>query len=410
MRRFDPDPMDSDVLAELDAIDATLAGEPVDPAYAELAELALLLVDTAPRPDAGFASELDARVARRFEPLAGDAGSGGTRVPRLLRSRRRRLPRWAAGPAIALVAAVAVAVVIVANGGFATGGKNLGAKDSVSLGTARSLGAFTPSTSAASGAAGQPTNNNGAVYSEQLPPVAHMPSTGSKQTQSASISLSTPNQHVGEVAQEVFDVVSAEHGSVQSSQITAATVANGGGYASFTLSIPAASLQAAMTQLSRLHYASVSSRTDGTQNVTSSYSADQRQLKQAQALRTSLLEQLQAATSETAIDSIEAQLKTANAQITKAQNALAALDHRIAYSTVSVQINDGGLPIAVTAHHTNSGLTLGRAGHDALRVLVVAAGVALIALAVLVPLSVLLGLLSWLGFALRRRQRERALG
>ena len=50
-------------LRALDAIDATLAGEPVDPQYAELAELALLLADERPGVDPVFAHNLDrARV------------------------------------------------------------------------------------------------------------------------------------------------------------------------------------------------------------------------------------------------------------------------------------------------------------------------------------------------------------
>ncbi|MGC9220178.1 MAG: hypothetical protein ACP5H2_02345, partial [Solirubrobacteraceae bacterium] len=53
--------IDPQVLAELDVIDATLAGEPVDPSYAELAELALLVADLAPRPTKEFASEIDRR-------------------------------------------------------------------------------------------------------------------------------------------------------------------------------------------------------------------------------------------------------------------------------------------------------------------------------------------------------------
>ena len=49
MRQSDGLPPDPDVLAELEAIDATLAGLAIDPAYAELAELALLLADERPR-------------------------------------------------------------------------------------------------------------------------------------------------------------------------------------------------------------------------------------------------------------------------------------------------------------------------------------------------------------------------
>jgi hypothetical protein len=49
---------------------------------------------------------------------------------------------------------------------------------------------------------------------------------------------------------------------------------------------------------------------------------------------------------------------------------------------------------------------LHRAVHDAGRVLVVVAGVALIALAVLVPFGVLVALVAWVGLVLRRRRRE----
>jgi len=197
---------------------------------------------------------------------------------------------------------------------------------------------------------------------------------------------------------------------VQSSQVTAATNDNGGGYADFTLSIPTANLQAAMTQLSRLRYTVVASRTDGTQSVSNQYSTDQRNLRDAQALRISLLKQLQAADSQTAIDSIEAQLRSANSQISSAQSRLSSLNHQISYSTVTVQVNSGGLPIIVNrVHRASGGFTIRRAGHDALRVLVVSVGIALITLAVLVPVGLLLALLLWIGLALRQRRREHAL-
>jgi hypothetical protein len=55
------------------------------------------------------------------------------------------------------------------------------------------------------------------------------------------------------------------------------------------------------------------------------------------------------------------------------------------------------------------GFTLRRALHDAARVLVVVAGVALIALAVLVPLGLLVALVGWVGLVVRRRRREATL-
>ena len=66
MRLLDDTPMDPEVAAALDAIDSTLAGEAVDPQYAELAELALLLADDRPDVDPVFAHKLDERVSGRF--------------------------------------------------------------------------------------------------------------------------------------------------------------------------------------------------------------------------------------------------------------------------------------------------------------------------------------------------------
>ena len=76
MRRLDENPIDPEIAAQLDAIDATLAGEPVDPQYAELAELALLLAAERPASAPEFAAEMDARVARRFAGAPAAAGAG----------------------------------------------------------------------------------------------------------------------------------------------------------------------------------------------------------------------------------------------------------------------------------------------------------------------------------------------
>jgi hypothetical protein len=231
---------------------------------------------------------------------------------------------------------------------------------------------------------------------------------GAKQIRSAQIDLTTPNQHVNQVAAEIIGVVSFEHGIVMSSQVTAASTAAGGGYASFTLSIPTANLQTTVDQLSRLRYADLASSTAGSQNVSDQYASDQRQLGDAQALRGSLLKALATAATQQQIDSIDAQLKLASGQVTRWQRALASLNHRISFSTVTVQVNAGGLPILPVAHRA-SGLTLGRAWHDALRVLVVSAGVALIALALAIPLGLAAALLAWLWLWSRRRRREQAL-
>ena len=60
------DPLEPEVEAALEAIDATLAGEPVDPGHAELAELALILRADRPAVAESFAVAMDARVRDRF--------------------------------------------------------------------------------------------------------------------------------------------------------------------------------------------------------------------------------------------------------------------------------------------------------------------------------------------------------
>ena len=51
---------------ELAALDDALAGRPVDPDLADLAELAILVRDERPTPDPAFANSLDERARRGF--------------------------------------------------------------------------------------------------------------------------------------------------------------------------------------------------------------------------------------------------------------------------------------------------------------------------------------------------------
>jgi hypothetical protein len=64
--------------------------------------------------------------------------------------------------------------------------------------------------------------------------------------------------------------------------------------------------------------------------------------------------------------------------------------------------------VPVPTHHSG-GFTLGKAAHDAGRVVVVMAGVALIALAVLLPVALLAALAWWVAGTVTHRRRERAL-
>src|SRR5579864_608074 len=111
MRQPDDIPGDERIMASLEAVDATLAGEPVDPIHAELAELALLLADERPGVDPEFATRLDRAVQRRFAPVEVAKPS---RQARVLPALRRGWWFWT--PAAGLAAALIAAVVIVAAG------------------------------------------------------------------------------------------------------------------------------------------------------------------------------------------------------------------------------------------------------------------------------------------------------
>jgi hypothetical protein len=441
MRRREDELIDPEVVAALDAIDATLAGEPVDPRHAELAELALLLAAQRPEiaPEAGRA--LDDRVARRFArapapPAAAEAG-------------RRRRARWLTGPLAGLAVAVFAVAVIVGVGLAPGGGKPSGAVSSSAAGSGAGTVAVSSAAPAVAhaGAAGQPRREpsapaaasgaaaapNGAQSAAKSAPAVgpnesagSSSSTGSSSassaagaasgapgpvpngrriTQSAQLTLTTAPAHIDDVAQEVFNVVGAQNGIVKSSTVTAAAVPYG--YADFELSIPSGNLQQTMTQLSQLRYATVGSRTDTTQDVNNQYVSAQNALADAQALRTSLLKQLEVAYTQTQIDSLNAQLHDAEAAIASAQAQLRSLNQQINYSQVSVTINSATPPVAPAKG--DGGFTIRKATHDAGRVLTIALGVALIGLAALVPIGLAVALAWWIGAALRRRQREHAL-
>jgi hypothetical protein len=244
------------------------------------------------------------------------------------------------------------------------------------------------------------------IRSPAVPQASPTPPTGGRQVvQSAQLSLSTRPDRVDDVSQQVYDVVGAQSGVVDNSTVTA----NGGagGYAQFQLSVPSSNLESTMSALSNLQGATVVSRTDSSQDITGQAGGAGRALADARALRRSLLKQLAAATTTQEIDSLKIQLHDAEASIDSDLSTLNSLHRKVAFTQISVTINASMVP----GHPVSSGdgFTIGRAAHDAGRVLVVAAGVALIALAVLVPLGLLAAVIAWLGLAVRRRRREQAL-
>lgn len=472
MRQPEDFPIDPDLLAELEAIDATLAGEPVDPVYAELAEVALLVAAERPAIRPAFAAELDGRLEQRFRrapgesaPGAGSSGPGGGRWSGL-RSATGRLAWWQAGGGVAAALAATVAVVIALGSGGSGGHPQLfqdlaptkapafsqatttSAASAPPTATSSSAAAATPTAPPAAAAApphvhGKFTGNffggaaphgrvvrTPAAAAKVLAPAAQnlqaasVPSAagasaasstaagvqpqsnGRKQIQSAQLSLMAAPSRLDAVAQEAFNVIGEDRGIVNHSTVTAG---GPGGYADIRISVPSQNLAQTMTQLSELRYGHVLSRTDMSQDVNDRYLVDVRSLADAKALRTSLLKQLATATTQTQIDSLNAQIHDAEASIQSDETTLDSLNKQINLSQIDLTINAGVVPVPAHRHHSSSGFTLHRALHDAGRVLVVVAGVGLIGLAAFVPIALLLALTAWIVFGLRRRGRESAL-
>jgi hypothetical protein len=404
MRRPEEDMLDPEIVETLDAIDATLAGDPVAPRFAEIAELSLLLSAERPEPGAEFSRALGERAAARFAQRDPQTRPG-------LRAWSQSWSLGAFGAASAVAAAAIVALVIVFSGGAGPRSSSplvpqTAAKAPAAAGGAQNLDSR--SSGAASGApssASQPSSSTAAPA--QTPSSVQPPANGRKIVQSATLYLGAPAARVDDVAQQVFNVIGSVNGIVDRSSVTA----TGGpdGSAQFALRVPSASLAQTMSALSRLRYASVVSRTDNTQDVNTRFVDASRELADAQALRATLVRQLAAATTQGQIDSLKRQLSDTEARIASAQSALRDLNRQVDYSQISLTIQAGAGAGATTGTGSGGGFSLHTAAHDALRVLTVALGAGLIALAVLLPAGLLAGLAWWAAATMRRRRREHAL-
>jgi len=396
MRVLDQDPIDPEIVATLDAIDATLAGESVDAQYAELAEIALLLASDRPQTPSEFVRSMDERVERRFAPR-----------PTAGPPRRNRSLLWQSMGALVAGVALIVAIVVATGGAHLSGGSSA-SSSSASLPLS---GAAVPRAAASSAAASSSETSTTAAaassagtYGSLTAPIVQPPTTGRKVVQSAQLNLTAAPNRIDAVAQEVYDVVGEVNGIVTSSSIT-----QGGptGSANFQLSIPSASLGPAMTRLSSLSYAQIVSSTNNSQDITNQYNATTAALADARALRTSLLKQLANAVTTEQVDSLTAQIHDAEASISSDLATLGKLNQQVNFSQLQVTINARAVPTPVA--HKSGGFGIGRAAHDAGRVLTVTAGGALITIAALIPVGLLVALAWWVGAAIRRRRREHAL-
>jgi Domain of unknown function (DUF4349) len=392
MRRRDarPDPEADHGLRELEA---ALAGEPAaDP------DLTLLVADVRaarPEPDPQFLAALDARVHAGFAPLA--AAAARRRTPWHVRLRRPEI--LAPGFVVACVATLVVAMSQTAGGG--DDDRSSGSSSSAVARQETSAGGSDASGTALSAPSSSASSSSSSTAAPAAPGAPRAPRAVER---NADLVLRPPVADVQETADGVVRATQAAGGYVQESAIE---TRSSSGHASFTLRIPTARLDATIAGLSKL--AHVGSLSQASSDITAQTASAADRLDDARAERQALLRALGRATTDRQIASLRTRLRDNRAQIASRQGALEVERRRARLATVTVQV-DGARGAAASGDSDDDGSwTPGDALHDAGRILEVAGGVALIALAVLVPLGIVaaLGVLTTL--ALRRRRRETAL-
>ncbi len=217
---------------------------------------------------------------------------------------------------------------------------------------------------------------------------------------SATLTLSAPGDEIQSVSDHVFKVVAGVNGVVLDSSVQ--TGDSSGGEATFTLQVPSAKLAKAMSDLSGL--AHVTSRSEDTLNVTSNVDSVQERLDDAKAERKSLLKALSNSNSATEIASLRSQLTINKSQLAQAKGDLRSLNNRTSFSTIDLTVTQesgtsGG----------GSGWGIDDAADDAVELLQVAGGVALITLAIGIPAAILIAIVILITRRSRRIRRESTL-
>ena len=402
MRRRDaqPDPETDHGLRELEA---ALAAEPAaDP------ELALLVADVAaarPEPSAAFLASLDARVHAGFPAPA--RAPGWTPWHARLRRPAVLVPSFAA----TLVAAL-IAVGIATSGGGGSGG---GAGDSASSasGSTSSASGSSPAIKQAPQSLVAPTppaaqrpaieTSSAGVVPKPAPsiPLPQL-SSARKVQRAAQLTLQPAPDDVQDTADGVVRATQAAGGYVQQSSVQ---TRDGGGSASLTLRIPSARLDDTLARLSKL--AHVGALNQDAEDITAQTTSAATLLSDARAERQALLRALGKATTARQIASLRARIADNRSTIARRQGDLDAVRRRADLATVEVDVT--GTRRAVKHDDGGGAWTPRDALHDAGRVLEVAGGVTVIALAALAPLAILAALALLGARVLRRRRREGAL-
>ena len=379
MRRRDTTTLDPTVAAELEALEVALAGDPA--AEPELAALVRDVRADAPGMAPGFRARLEERVER---------GSERTSRKRL-HSLRPMMP--ALGVAGCVLAAL-VAVVLSAGGG---------SSDDAGSAAAPAQTESADSAKSGSGGGGSASGSAGGGSSSAPALAAPAPSAPARQRRvERSTRLELTTTDVQAASDGVVRATQATGGFVQSSQVA---TGDGRSTASFVLRVPTSRLDDALARLSKLGH--VRSLQQSADDITNVYNGASTRLAEARATRRGLLRALSKATTAQEVSSLRARIADNRRALQRYQRELNAVRNRANYATIGLELT--GVARKHAAVPGGGSWTPGDAAHDAVRVLEVSAGVALIALAVLVPLGLVGAAGGFAAGAVRRRRREAAL-
>jgi hypothetical protein len=234
-------------------------------------------------------------------------------------------------------------------------------------------------------------------------PSAAVPFAGRKVERTTDLTVGVAPSRLQAAAQRVYALVGEAGGIVDSSSVSSG---GGSGTASFALRIPAGRLDRTVTQLAAL--GRVRSQTSGTQDITASFASVAERLRGALAERRGILRALGRATTQAQLDALRERRRIVDGEIAGLRRERAGLRRRTSYGRVSLDLvtnRSGVVPVGSGHDRWAPGDALADAG----RILAVAAGVAILVLALALPAAALAALGWAAARPLRRRRRESAL-
>jgi hypothetical protein len=214
---------------------------------------------------------------------------------------------------------------------------------------------------------------------------------------SAGITLASDPAEFDNVSDEIFRTVARRDGFVLQSSFTQGEDGLSSGF--FELRVPSTQLQQTLNDLSGL--ATVRSRSESGTDVTAPFVSTRDRLRTAKALRTSLLNRLEVAFTDTAVDALRRRLNIVGNRITRLREDLRGMRERTEFATVMVELVDEDAG-AVTGETDEAFDDAVGSLEDILNFLIRAVGV-------LLPLGLVAGIAWFVAVRARRRARERTL-